>query len=330
MKTVYKENITILVPTYNSEKTIIRALNSILNQSIPVLEILVLDNGSSDNTTVLVDKLKENNPPIKLILCKIKKNKPAALNEGLKLARSSFIGFLDSDDFLHTDFLRILMTGFHLFPSAIISQVSYAKNVLPKKVYNLYYTLIDNKNIVMKYYSIGKIDVVLWNKLYKSEVFDDFRFDEKKIVDDASSTYKLIYQNPIIVLNQSILYNYTYHQFSLSNKPKNLEYIYQNIQIAIETHDYFYSTKELSLILPKIVNRLFLDIIMLGESESNKLKLNETLRNIYSHSSFKKSKLFIFRFLNHLSPFLSTLLFKILKIMFIDFYLVIIKKRNYK
>lgn len=330
MKTIYNETISILIPTFNSAKTIVDALNSVLSQSVTISEIIVLDNGSEDKTVQIVNDIAKHNSSIRLIHCKKKGNKPAALNEGLAIAKSSFIGFLDSDDSFHEDFIRILITGFLLYPSASISQTSYANNEFPKRIYNLEYDLVNEKKSVIELYTKGIISVVLWNKLYSNSVFESFKFDENKVVDDASSTYKLIYQNPSIVLNNSVLYNYNHHPFSLSNKPKNLNYVYDNIIIISETYDFFSKTEQLRLILPKLINRLFLDFIVLARLESNNTKFRETTQNTNKIIGFRKTKLHIFIVLNKIPYSLSKPLFRLLYILFVIIFLNLIKGRTYK
>lgn len=330
MKTIYSQTISILIPTFNSAKTIVDALNSALLQSVNISEILVLDNGSEDETVQIVNEIANHNRSIRLIHCKKKGNKPAALNEGLAKATSSFIGFLDSDDSFHEDFIRILITGFLLYPSASISQTSYANNKFPKKIYDLKYDLVNEKKSVIELYTKGIISVVLWSKLYSKSVFDSFKFDESKVVDDASSTYKLINQNPSIVLNNSILYNYTYHPFSLSNKPKDLNYVYDNIKTIYETHDYFSNTEELKLILPKLINRLFLDLIVLARLESNITEYRLVIYNIKKFINFKKNKLFIFIILSNSPSIIRKTLTSLLFIIFIKIYLNLFMKRAYK
>jgi glycosyltransferase involved in cell wall biosynthesis len=90
-------SVSVIIPAYNSGKTILRALHSVFNQSLTPREVIVVDDGSSDNTAALV---RENYPDAKLILQK-NAGAAAARNTGAKASSGEFIAFLDSDDFWH-------------------------------------------------------------------------------------------------------------------------------------------------------------------------------------------------------------------------------------
>ena len=89
------EELTIIIPTYNRAFTIVQCIESVLNQSYPVNEIIVIDDNSTDDTIKLLNKFKEN-----VIVLKTEKQSGAqtARNIGIKAAKSEWIAFLDSDD----------------------------------------------------------------------------------------------------------------------------------------------------------------------------------------------------------------------------------------
>lgn len=91
--------VSVIIPFYNSEKTIVRALDSVINQTIKPYEIIVIDDGSLDNSYFLVQHYIEQHPSVKFKL--IKKTNggvSSARNAGLKEATGDFMAFLDSDD----------------------------------------------------------------------------------------------------------------------------------------------------------------------------------------------------------------------------------------
>ena len=92
---------SIIIPAYNSEATIIRALESIRKQTAieQIMEVIVVNDGSKDNTAKLVNEYKEQNPKFPLILInKINGGVSTARNAGLKIAKGSWIALLDADD----------------------------------------------------------------------------------------------------------------------------------------------------------------------------------------------------------------------------------------
>ena len=104
MKSVH---VSVIVPAYNSELYIGRCIRSLLNQSINPEnnEIILINDGSSDNTKKAIEPFVGD-----LIIIENKKNLglPASLNKGIKKARGQFIVRVDSDDYVHVEFLKIL------------------------------------------------------------------------------------------------------------------------------------------------------------------------------------------------------------------------------
>ena len=96
-----KEKISVIIPTYNRGESIIDSINSVLKQTYHNLEIIIIDDGSTDNTEFLISNL--NDDRIKYV--KLNKNKGAnfARNEGIKIASGKYITFQDSDDLYHLD-----------------------------------------------------------------------------------------------------------------------------------------------------------------------------------------------------------------------------------
>ena len=103
-KIVIKNKISVIIPTYNRAKLLNRCLTSILNQTYKNIEIIVVDDGSTDNTKKIIYKINDNR--IKYIKLK-KNNGPSyARNFGIKKSKGEFISFQDSDDIYHKEKLE--------------------------------------------------------------------------------------------------------------------------------------------------------------------------------------------------------------------------------
>lgn len=100
-----EELVSVIIPTYNRENLILRSVNSVLNQSYKNLEVLVIDDCSSDNTKEVVAKIKDE----RLRYVKLNKNSGAcvARNRGIQESKGAIIAFQDSDDVWHKDKLKI-------------------------------------------------------------------------------------------------------------------------------------------------------------------------------------------------------------------------------
>jgi glycosyltransferase involved in cell wall biosynthesis len=93
-----KPKISVIVPTYNRSELLPRAINSILNQTFKDFELIIVDDGSTDNTKKIIEKYSENDSRIKYIYQENSGGPPRPKNTGIKIAKGNYIAFLDSDD----------------------------------------------------------------------------------------------------------------------------------------------------------------------------------------------------------------------------------------
>lgn len=129
----YKPVFSVIIPTYNRCYILWRAIQSILNQTYPFFELLIIDDASCDDTEKLVKQFSD--PRIRYF--KLKKNigPSAARNYGLGKARGEYIAYLDSDNVWHKEFLEVMYNGFKKYPDKIL--------LFCKKNYRL--TLVDKQ-----------------------------------------------------------------------------------------------------------------------------------------------------------------------------------------
>jgi glycosyltransferase involved in cell wall biosynthesis len=109
------DKISIIIPSYNREHFIIRSINSVLNQSYQNIEVILIDDGSTDNTKNEISQIKDK----RFRYIKLRKNKGAnvARNIGIKKAIGKYIAFQDSDDFFHSDKLEKQINNLRKFKS---------------------------------------------------------------------------------------------------------------------------------------------------------------------------------------------------------------------
>lgn len=171
-----EELVSVIIPSYNREKTIIRAIDSVLNQTYKNIEVIVVDDCSSDNTITILKK-KYNNIS-NVIIVQLKKNSGAcvARNKGIDISKGKYIAFLDSDDFYYQD--------------KIEKQIKAMKQS-GKKVCASSYTRIDEKGKKQSINVVKKTKNTLYNELLycnfittgtliaKAECLKKERFDER-------------------------------------------------------------------------------------------------------------------------------------------------------
>lgn len=101
------EKVSVIIPTYNREKTILQALQSVLQQTYSNLEVMVVDDGSTDGTADIVNAVEDER--VKYIVLEKNGGPSNARNIGVKLAESKWVAFQDSDDCWHKDKLQVQM-----------------------------------------------------------------------------------------------------------------------------------------------------------------------------------------------------------------------------
>lgn len=99
--------ISIIVPVYNVEKYLKRCIDSILNQSFENFELILVDDGSTDNSGKIVDEYEGIDKRIRVIH-KQNGGQGSARNRGLDIAKGNYIGFVDSDDWIHRDMYKCM------------------------------------------------------------------------------------------------------------------------------------------------------------------------------------------------------------------------------
>ena len=102
--------ISVIVPVYNTEKYLRRCVDSILAQSFTDFELILVDDGSSDNCGVICDEYAEKDSRVRVIHQENAKLS-AARNAGLEIAQGEWIAFIDPDDWIHKDYLRLLLSA---------------------------------------------------------------------------------------------------------------------------------------------------------------------------------------------------------------------------
>ncbi len=217
-----EELISIIIPVYNVEKYLNRCLESVINQKYRKLEIILIDDGSTDNSGKICDEYALKDSRIKVIH---KKNDgvSVARNTGIKIAKGNYIGFVDSDDWIHPDMYK------KLYQALIKNQADIScckeircKNGVEKisKKFDNKITEYDQMQYIKKFFKINSQECIyyVWNKLYKRQIIDEEQYPINLISEDVVGTYKaLVKSNKIVEINYPYYYYY-YNPNSITSK----------------------------------------------------------------------------------------------------------------
>lgn len=292
-----KELITIIVPIYKVEGYLQRCINSILKQTYSNLEIILVDDGSPDNCGKICDEYAIQDERIKVIH-KENGGLSDARNAGIDIANGDYITFVDSDDWIHTQYIEKLYSLL-VKTNSDISICNFTKtNTENVQIDNCKEDVLEFTNLeaLEQFYDKFSVQIVVaWGKLYKKCLFKNIRFPIGRIHEDEFTTYKLLYKANKIALTTNPLLYYWQREDSIMGSGYNIKHRLDAIDALAERAEFFYDAelKELSSKTYKTVFLMILDIAMrvkkinavFNKHEFEKLRKN--LRNSNQKISFK-------------------------------------------
>ena len=215
--------ISIIVPVYNVEKYIRKCIESILNQTFSDFELILVDDGSTDNSGKICDEYKLKDDRI-IVIHKKNGGLSSARNVGIDKATGKFLGFVDSDDYIEKDMYETLYNDIKEFDADIsVCQVydEYNNSCNPRTggTNAIKRCILDNTNAFKLAMIRNMILVASWNKLYKKELFENYRYPNGKTFEDAFVTPMLIFNSKRISYNPLPKYFYVHRENSITTLP---------------------------------------------------------------------------------------------------------------
>ncbi len=206
--------VSIVVPVYNVEKSILKCVHSIINQTYKNLEIILVDDGSTDNSGKICDKLSETDDRI-LVIHKSNGGLGSARNEGIKYAKGEFVEFVDSDDWIENDTVEYCINLIDKYQKDnIIVQFSIIetnnKKEKVKKQKEEIRVLSREEKISYFMYKATKTDAYFsaCRCLYSKALLNSHRFIEGKINEDIAWKYKIVRDCDLFIDSNQIKYYY--------------------------------------------------------------------------------------------------------------------------
>ncbi len=210
--------ISIIVPVYNVEKYLERCILSIINQSYSNIEIIIVNDGSTDGSEDIINKYKKEDSRIKSIYQE-NGGLSSARNTGIDCCNGEYIMFVDSDDYIHANMTKTLYTNM-IENDADISVCDFYWDYDDKIIQETntnechFYT---GDEVIFQLRDNNLITVVAWNKLYKKELWDDLRYPNGRIHEDEYVIHKLLEKCKGIVYTNDKLYYYIKRGESISS-----------------------------------------------------------------------------------------------------------------
>lgn len=236
-----KELISIIVPVYNVSAYLHRCVDSILAQTYNNLEIILVNDGSTDNSGIICDNYALIDPRIKVIH-KENGGLSSARNAGVEIAKGKYLGFVDSDDWIMPDmyehlYLMLMQYQSDISISACVrckSTQEGANLVSNPKSFSM--TVYSQEEYIKKFMKIDSqtIEYYAWNKLYKKELLTKEQYPVGKTAEDVLGTYKAVLKANKIVQSDKITYFYYTNPQSITSsfsteKANDLLYIWESV-----------------------------------------------------------------------------------------------------
>ena len=269
--------ISVIVPVRNVAVLLYHNIDTLLDQTYKNLEIILVEDESTDSSALLCDKIAKKDSRVKVI------HQPHsgvsfARNTGLDAATGEYIAFMDADDFISLNFFEFLYKTL-VENDADMAECDFVKTQIQQAVYEAFQPPKQEKEKVNIYSSDEALQllhdddvhkcikaVALWNKLYKKELWDGIRFPNFKKYEDELTTYKIIDRCNKIASSNQILYAYV---------QRNTFFIKHNFDMhrfdAIEAYDnylLFFKKKKSPDMLERVARRYLRMLCMLRDDVS--------------------------------------------------------------
>lgn len=226
-----------IIPTYNNEVTIGKALLSVARQTYSNIEIILVDDGSTDRTVEIIQMMQKNYPTIRLIQ-QDHGGVARSRNNGVKNATGEYIAFVDSDDTVEKDYLAYLMSLIEKFQTRVAScqHTVYFRNG-GQEDYSLSgkASIWVEKDWLCRVLRRDKLDLSCFGKLYDRSLFENIVYPPDKLFEDTSTTYKLIAVDGLIAVGNESKYNYLRRNDSITTSqfnPGKIDLIPATVQLT--------------------------------------------------------------------------------------------------
>ncbi len=205
--------ISIIIPIYNSQNYIYDCLSSIAKQSYKDYEIIIVNDGSSDNSVSIVEKFRQEHPFLEIVLIhQENKGQSSARNTGIKQSKGNYLYFLDSDDTIFPETLEELysLSSTYQLDVAIGENNIVNCNKIKYISAGIDEDIICDKDKIIRAYTENKWYNVVWNKLIKTSIIKDNNiwFPEGYIFEDELWSFILATKISSLGIIRKPLYNY--------------------------------------------------------------------------------------------------------------------------
>ena len=206
-------SVSIITPVYNVERCIEKTINSVINQSLKDFELLLIDDGSKDKSIEIAENLLENSDVNYKIVRQKNGGVSSARNKGISEAKGEYVCFLDSDDYIHKDYIKLMYEKVSTCNCDLVfcdyTQVDSKDKILVESTTRFLEDFINGRKAALKQLSCD-ITIGMGSALYRTSIIKEnniFFDSSRKYAEDVVFTVKaLLYMDKIISVNKSLMF----------------------------------------------------------------------------------------------------------------------------
>lgn len=293
------KKVSIIIPVYNVEKYIKKCLESVVCQSYQNIEIIIVNDGSTDKSGDICKAFAQEYSNV-IYISQKNKGQSSARNVGLKCATGELICFLDSDDYVEKSFVSEMAKYLYEYKADIVQcgvwEIFPDNKTVSSNIKDT--EIISNYEAIDKMIRWGMDDLVIrpavWNKMFKREVIHNLFFWEGKISEDYYFTFEALKRSKRICLMKENLYYHIYtNQNSTTRSAFNIkrldllqayDYILDNLPAKVDKNTVLFAYLN-------HINHFFYEIYALRSCESRKIivQLRQKEKSILSELNIRRS-----------------------------------------
>lgn len=246
--------ISVIVPVFNAEKYLTRCVNSILKQTFSDFELILIDDGSRDNSSEICDSYAEKDERV-CVIHQSNRGQAAARNYGVSKAKGEWIVFVDADDIIHPQMLEFLYCAVKEHKTKISCCRACEDKTLPMTFlqnykYKSWLYEVDEKNLVKWYLGEEAVDKylywVVWGKLIHRSILEELPMEEGRIYEDNAIVFRWLYEAKRIAFCNITMYFYFINEEGTTKNAYTLKHL--DLLWALKKQYVFYNSINFSAI----------------------------------------------------------------------------------
>ena len=227
--------VSVIIPVYNVSPYLRESLDSVISQTYTNLEIIAVDDGSTDDSGRICDEYAEKDTRIKVIH-QANRGLSAARNAGLNAMTGEYVAFLDSDDALYPEMVECMVKGMEKNAADIavceITMHQTMGRLSPQDDRGEHtgkypHTRVLSSEKVLNMLLENAIRTVVWDKVYKSHIWENIRFSENRVYEDLPVMPRLLEKAGLVLLTDRELVKYRVRPYSITRtkSPHNIKHL---------------------------------------------------------------------------------------------------------